>query len=249
MLGVRRTVESTQPTCCLISQEAEARVPAAAMRERSMQRETNQASRTRTFWQKFPEVRLPALGKEELNQYWYSADTVATLASEAIAETPQDGGRIAFLSTPSVYFAVKSQQSDALHQRECVLFDVRLITSGLSWSPRSEGDQFVPFDFHKPDDIPPELLGAFDFVVVDPPFITREVWELYATAIKLLLRSTGSKILLTTIEENEAMMRELLGCRVQTFKPAIPHLVYQYALFANYESTPLGSANPEVPTD
>ncbi|RLN87305.1 hypothetical protein BBJ28_00016667 [Nothophytophthora sp. Chile5] len=206
------------------------------MPERSMQRETNQASRTRSFWQKFPEVRLPALGKEELNQYWYSADTVATLASEAIAETPEVGGRIAFLSTPSVYFAVKSQQSDALHQRECVLFD-------------SEGDQFVPFDFHKPDDIPPELLGAFDFVVVDPPFITREVWELYATAIKLLLRSTDSKILLTTIEENEAMMRELLGCRVQTFKPAIPHLVYQYALFANYESTPLGSANPEVSTD
>jgi hypothetical protein len=47
--------------------------------------------------------------------------------------------------------------------------------------------------------VPSELVGTFDFVVVDPPFITREVWELYAETVKLLLRSKASKILLTTI--------------------------------------------------
>lgn len=63
--------------------------------------------------------------KEELNQYWYSVGTVATLAREAIVEAPESGGRVAFLSTPSVYFAVKSQQSDFSTQHECFLFDVR----------------------------------------------------------------------------------------------------------------------------
>jgi hypothetical protein len=66
------------------------------------------------------------LQKEELNQYWYSADTVATLAKEAVVETPERGGRVAFLSTPSVYFAVKTQQSDDSTPRECFLFDVRV---------------------------------------------------------------------------------------------------------------------------
>lgn len=71
----------------------------------------------------------------------------------------------------------------------------------LQFDPKfaSEGDHFVPFDFHKPQDVPSELAGTFDFVIVDPPFITREVWELYAETIKLLLRSKESKILLTTI--------------------------------------------------
>ncbi|GMF43897.1 unnamed protein product [Phytophthora fragariaefolia] len=133
------------------------------------------------------------LQKEELNQYWYSADTVATLAREAVVETPEGGGRIAFLSTPSVYFAAKSQQSDSTNPHECVLFDQ------FDSKFASEGEHFVLFDFHKPQDVPSKMIGTFDFVVVDPPFITREVWELYADTIKLLLRSKDSKLLLTTI--------------------------------------------------
>lgn len=57
----------------------------------------------------------------------------------------------------------------------------------------------MPFDFKKPEAIMPELHGSFDFVVIDPPFITREVWQLYAETTRLLLRSSSSKILLTTI--------------------------------------------------
>ncbi|KAG1690211.1 hypothetical protein DVH05_028285 [Phytophthora capsici] len=199
------------------------------MKDRSA---TTQNGRTRTFWQKFPE-------KEDLNQYWYSVDTVATLAKEVIVETPGCGSRIAFLSTPSVYFEAKALLEDDTSQRECFLFD-------FDAKFASEGEQFVLFDFNKPQEIPAELIGTFDFVLVDPPFITREVWELYAQSVKLLLRSKDSKILLTTIEENAAMIDELLGCRSRSFKPSIPHLVYQYALYTNYESPVLNAVNPEV---
>ncbi|KAL3659975.1 hypothetical protein V7S43_014901 [Phytophthora oleae] len=192
-----------------------------------------QTRRTRTFWQKFPE-------KEDLNQYWYSVETVATLAKEAVVETPECDGRIAFLSTPSVYFAAKTLLDDG--GANCFLFD-------FDSKFASEGEQFVHFDFNKPKEIPAELVGTFDFVVVDPPFITREVWEFYAQSIKLLLRSKDSKILLTTIEENAAMINDLLGCRSRTFKPSIPHLVYQYALYTNYESPTLDAVNPEVDFD
>ncbi|KAJ8550612.1 hypothetical protein ON010_g10458 [Phytophthora cinnamomi] len=187
---------------------------------------------------------LAEVPREELNQYWYSADTVATLAREAIVETPECGGRIAFLSTPSVYFAVKSQQGDSSNQHECFLLD---------FDPKfsSEGDHFVPYDFHKSQDVPSELRGTFDFVVVDPPFITREVWELYAESIKLLLRCKDSKILLTTIGNHDLLKAvELPGlnllriCRRERDDDS-----RAYALYTNYESPALDAVNPEVDFD
>jgi 16S rRNA G966 N2-methylase RsmD len=35
---------------------------------------------------------------------------------------------------------------------------------------------FVFYDFNKPLDLPAELKGNFDFILIDPPFITEEVW-------------------------------------------------------------------------
>ena len=34
-----------------------------------------------------------------------------------------------------------------------------------------------------------ELRGAFDFVLIDPPFITREVWEKYAITARRLTKA------------------------------------------------------------
>ena len=32
-------------------------------------------------------------------------------------------------------------------------------------------------------------MNSFDMVIIDPPFITREVWEKYASTAKLLLKA------------------------------------------------------------
>lgn len=47
---------------------------------------------------------------------------------------------------------------------------------------------FVFYDYNEPENVPPELLNSFDMVVIDPPFITREVWEKYATTAKILMK-------------------------------------------------------------
>jgi hypothetical protein len=65
------------------------------------------------------------------------------------------------------------------------------------------------YDFNNPEAIPAHFHQKFAMVVVDPPFITREVWEKYSVAIKLLLKPDG-RIIATTIAENESMMKELL---------------------------------------
>ncbi|GLD94332.1 hypothetical protein PINS_up002943 [Pythium insidiosum] len=194
------------------------------------ERSNNQSKRhVRSFWQRFPE-------KEELNQYWYSLDTVETLAAEVLDQTSA-GARCAFLSTPSIYFAVKAKLTASTRDLYLLDFDDKFATEGAS---------FVHYDFHQPEQIPEALHGTMDFVTIDPPFITKEVWNHYTTAAKLLLKPESGKILLSTIAENESMMLDLLGCRLLPFKPSIPHLVYQYALFANYESSRLVESNPEL---
>jgi EEF1A lysine methyltransferase 1 len=59
----------------------------------------------------------------------------------------------------------------------------------------------------------------------------------------------GGCVLASTIPENAAFMEELLGVRPRRFRPSIPHLVYQYAMYCNYDSPGLDVPNPEVPED
>ena len=55
--------------------------------------------------------------KCELNQYWYSKATINFIASEC----ESFGTKIAFLSTPSIYFSLKNKELKA----NCKVFDVR----------------------------------------------------------------------------------------------------------------------------
>ncbi|CAM9611944.1 unnamed protein product [Sphacelaria rigidula] len=140
----------------------------------------------------------------------------------------------AFLSTPSIFFSLDKEL-----RSKCKVFDL-----DTKWA---KDPGFVLYDFSKPEDIPDHVRGTFDMVVVDPPFITKEVWERYAVATELLLRKEGARrVLCSTIGENAHFMEELLGATPRAFKPSIPNLVYQYSLFTNYESERLSAANPEI---
>ena len=61
-----------------------------------------------------------------------------------------------------------------------------------------------------------------------------------------MMPETG-KVLLSTIDENEPFILELVDCKRRTFRPSIPNLVYQYSFYSNYESEGLLAKNPEIP--
>lgn len=214
-------------------------------------------------------------------------------ASPPPGEALDAGGRGAYVSTPSVYFSLPKDKRAGSH-----VFDI-----DTQWE---KDPGFVRYDFNEPEAIPKELHHAFDFVLVDPPFITREVWEKYATTVRLLAKEgsaprvvvaggasgaaggeaaaeegeskteakveasgddskaeadagaeTGAgaaepacRVLVSTIAENEAMMRELLDVEPRAFMPSIPNLVYQYNLYSNYAGRPdegINKKNPEIP--
>jgi len=99
-----------------------------------------------------------------------------------------------------------------------------------------------------------DLKGTFDMVVVDPPYITREVWEKYTETSNFLLKekpafnSKSGIFLGTTVVENKEMIEELLAGKPTKFQPSIPNLVYQYNSYANFDAVShLNVRNPEIP--
>lgn len=92
-------------------------------------------------------------------------------------------------------------------------------------------------------------------IVIDPPFISKSVWEKYATTAKLLMkkgdsrRSGGARIIATTVDENADLMEALFGSKPVLFRPSIPHLVYQYSVFTNFSSSVLDTDNLELPLE
>lgn len=59
----------------------------------------------------------------------------------------------------------------------------------------------------------------------------------------------AGKVVASTVAENGPLLAELLGASPVAFKPSIPHLVYQYNIFTNFQPKLLGERNPEVPED
>lgn len=113
----------------------------------------------------------------DMNQYWYSQRTISTIVEDLVQQAP----RIAFLSTPSLYFSLPGA-----HRCQCSVFD---------YDRKWESDRgFVFYDFHAPDALPAQLHHSFDMTVIDAPFITRDVLDLYAKASRLLLASPGALI-------------------------------------------------------
>ena len=192
------------------------------------------------------------LSKEnaDLNQYWYSQPTIDALCSAAVELSARTtiimdqhstrsppSSRIAFLSTPSLYFALPA----AARAGHAVL------DLDTQWA---SDPGFIRYDFNDgAGGLPASALGSFGVVVIDPPFITEPVWRQYAAAAHALL-APGGHVLCTTVAENQGLLASLFpGCARVPFQPSIPHLVYQYDCFCSAQPVPAALAvlNPEIP--
>ncbi len=171
----------------------------------------------------------------QLNQYWYSIDTSSFLCNLIIeglstisAVDQTDSNRLAFLSTPSLFFTMSNNDES---KNNHVLFEF-----DEQWNSHKH---FVFYDFNRPIDVieqNPRYGSAFDMVIIDPPFVTVEAWEKYAKTAKALLKP-GGLILATTIFENAKLLETLLDLKpIPSYKPKIPNLIYQYTVFTNFQS-------------
>jgi predicted methyltransferase len=140
------------------------------------------------------------------------------------------------MSTPSVFFSVK----DWPERKGFYVFDVIGLLYQFDEKFGVKNPNFFKYDFNKPEDIPEKYNNYFDYVLIDPPFITEDVWAKYAKAVVKIAKKDQegkiiAKILLSSIDENEQLLKKLLNVSKKKYRPSIPHLVYQYSFYANYE--------------
>lgn len=118
----------------------------------------------------------------DYNQYWYSPYTIEKIVEDCVKlfDNDNDNSKVLiFLSTPSLYFSLPEY--------------LRKTSYVLDYDKKWSNDRgFVFYDFHDPLTIPNDLLGKADYIIIDPPFITRDVWEKYADTAKLLLKQGNS---------------------------------------------------------
>lgn len=169
------------------------------------------------------------------NQYWYDSFTVDAIVeelSDLVRVSEEEGNlpvRIAFLSTPSIFHAACKRGLN----KNCFLFefDPELLV---------ENDpHYIQFDFRSLE-FDQEIIESFHVFVIDPPFISTEVIDAYAEAYRILRTNDDAEVIITSIAENEPVLRAAFGHRMTSapFKPTIPNLVYQYSLFVNYRVSP-----------
>ena len=88
-----------------------------------------------------------------LSQFWYTDECAAELAKKVMTF-----GRIAVLSCPSLHRALQQLGGDS------AVFEI---------DRRFDDGHFVYFDFRNPDRRE-DLAKAFDFVVMDPPYVSQD---------------------------------------------------------------------------
>ena len=174
--------------------------------------------------------------KFEFNQYWYSDATITAIITEIVSLKPI---RVAFLSTPSLFAALVA------HGIPCDVFDLDPdVSAGIADSR----NRYIRYDYSNPI-MSHDFDNMYDVVVIDPPFISKEVLERYAVTTAQI-KMHAARIIVSSVIENDSILCKCFGpIRPVPFKPSIPNLIYQYSLFVNYEiaiDSPLGVMNPAV---
>lgn len=180
----------------------------------------------------------------QLSQFWYDAPTARSLAQECLrAAGPRiqflpplaafealmvaAEGRVAFVCSPTAFGALSASE--------------RASHALLEFDARFEAlfpGHFVHFDYREPLGLPEELGGAFDVLLADPPFLSKECLAKTAIALRFLA-SKGpqpAKILLCTGSLMEGLANQLLQLTPTNFKPRhANNLANDFACFANYD--------------
>ncbi|KAM6179324.1 EEF1A lysine methyltransferase 1 isoform 1-T1 [Erethizon dorsatum] len=160
----------------------------------------------------------------QLSQFWYSRETALRLAQEAVTAAG-DSGRIACVSAPSVYQALRELHRDDISV-SIFEYDRRFAVYG---------EEFVFYDYNNPLDLPDNITAqSFDIVIADPPYLSEECLRKTSETIKYLTRG---KILLCTGAVMEASAAQLLGVKMCAFLPKhTRNLANEFRCYVNYNS-------------
>ncbi|XP_065321356.1 EEF1A lysine methyltransferase 1-like [Gordionus sp. m RMFG-2023] len=124
----------------------------------------------------------------QLSQFWYNETSSSILANEIIKNTVW-GNKIGIISAPSVYNSLLKKIKIFNLYRICYLFEY---DKRFSYFPN-----YIFYDYKEPLKISKEFKDTFDFILVDPPFLSEECLSNISQTLAYL---TSQKIILCTGE-------------------------------------------------
>lgn len=101
-------------------------------------------------------------------------------------------------------------------------------------------DRFVFYDFNNPlsfsKDLREKWEAKFDYVCVDPPFLSEECWEKTAKTVEFILKP-GGKLLVCTGLVMSDFITKTLKCHQTVYEPKHANgLANDFRCFVNYKS-------------
>ncbi|CAG8607799.1 13690_t:CDS:2 [Funneliformis mosseae] len=165
----------------------------------------------------------------QLSQFWYDEVTSNFLAQEVLTNTNPDS-RIACISTPTAFVKLKSIKPTP-KQTICLFeFDTRFDVYGTD---------FYTYDYKNPTNFrnSQELRNSFDFILVDPPFLSEDCCTKSMITVRWLEKRGNCKILLCTGAVMRDLIYRLIKAKMSTFIPQHKGgLANDFRCYSNYES-------------
>ncbi|XP_058084649.1 uncharacterized protein LOC131232441 [Magnolia sinica] len=160
-----------------------------------------------------------------LSQFWYDRETAETVATEVRDLCVATSSPVACVACPTLYAYLKK-------------IDPNVPAQLLEYDKRFEqyGSDFTFYDYNHPEELPPALRHAYQVVVADPPYLSKECLERVAQTIAFLRRPGDSYLLLLTGEVQKQLAAELLNLYPCGFRPRhSSKLGNEFRLFSNYD--------------
>uniref|UniRef100_A0A1I7TM35 Protein-lysine N-methyltransferase n=1 Tax=Caenorhabditis tropicalis TaxID=1561998 RepID=A0A1I7TM35_9PELO len=169
----------------------------------------------------------------QLSQFWYDDETSKKLVSEGIAAAKSSSERpakIGCVSSPTLVKFFHETEEYKMGQIQITLFefDSRF---GMKFPT-----EFVEYDYKQPTNLPAELLGTFDVIIADPPFLAAECLIKTSHSIRLLGKE-NVKVILCTGAIMEEYASRLMAMHRTSFEPKHSNnLANDFSCFANYST-------------
>ncbi|RFN52020.1 nadh-ubiquinone oxidoreductase 40 kda subunit, mitochondrial [Fusarium flagelliforme] len=167
------------------------------------------------------------------SQFWFLDETAFALADQLL-DGASSSSTIGVVSTPSVFIALKNRLRfwPVEDRPKLVLFEH---DHRFSVFP-----EFVFYDFQRPLQLPGNLKGSLDSVIIDPPFFSNDCQTKFALTGRWLVKPKSPRVIVCTGERMAPIIDKLyrsLEVYPTTFEPAHAGLSNHYYCYANFESS------------
>ncbi|GKU02678.1 nadh-ubiquinone oxidoreductase 40 kda mitochondrial [Fusarium langsethiae] len=167
------------------------------------------------------------------SQFWFLDETAFALADQLL-DGASSSSTIGVVSTPSVFIALKNRLRfwPVQDRPKLVLFEH---DHRFSVFP-----EFVFYDFQRPLQLPHNLKGSLDSVIIDPPFFSNDCQTKFALTGRWLIKPNSPRVIVCTGERMAPIIDKLyssVGVYPTTFEPAHAGLSNHYYCYANFESS------------